>query len=197
MDLSILKGKTVCFVMTGSFCTFEAAFAQARVLKEQYGMEILPVMSYHARTVDSRFGLAETHAHTLRSLSGRDIIEDINAAEPIGPKGMADILLVAPCTGNTMAKLTLSITDTPATMAVKSHLRSGKPVVLALASNDALAGSGKNIGALLNIKHYFFVPMSQDAPGKKPNSLVAHFDRIPETLASALNGKQIQPIMAG
>jgi dipicolinate synthase subunit B len=181
--------------MTGSFCTFEAAFEQARILKEEYGMEILPVMSYHARTVDSRFGKAETHAHIFREIAGRDIIDDINAAEPIGPKNMADILLVAPCTGNTLAKLALSITDTPAAMAVKSHLRSGKSVVIALASNDALAGSGKNIGALLNLKHYYFVPMSQDAPGNKPNSLVAHFNRIPETLALALNDKQIQPIM--
>ena len=159
------------------------------------GYEILPVFSYHAASLDTRFGRAEDHLNRARQISGHEPILTIQDAEPLGPKDMTDILLVCPCTGNTLAKLALSITDTPVTMAVKSHLRAEKPVVLCPATNDALRGSAKNIGALLNGKNCYFVPFRQDNPKKKPASLVADFDCVPQALEAALHGSQLQPVL--
>jgi len=189
-----LKGVRVGFVMTGSFCPFAEAFTAAEALR-QAGASLLPVMSEHAAGTDTRFGSALSHIQRLEAICEKPVIRSIPEAEPIGPKHMTDILVVAPCTGNTLAKLAASITDTTATMAVKSHLRTGNPVVLAVATNDALAGSAKNIGQLLNLKHYRFVPFGQDQPTGKPTSLIADFTKIPQTLADALDGKQQQPIL--
>ena len=184
----------LAFCLTGSFCTFEKAFAQMEKLVS-LGYEVLPVFSYHAASLDTRFGKADGHLARARQISGHEPILTIQDAEPLGPKDMTDILLVCPCTGNTLAKLALSITDTPVTMAVKSHLRAEKPVVLCPATNDALRGSAKNIGALLNLKNCYFVPFRQDDPKKKPASLVADFDCVPQALEAALHGSQLQPVL--
>ena len=184
----------LAFCLTGSFCTFEKAFAQMEKLVS-LGYEVLPVFSYHAASLDTRFGKADGHLNRARQISGHEPICTIQDAEPLGPKDMTDILLVCPCTGNTLSKLALSITDTPVTMAVKSHLRAEKPVVLCPATNDALRGSAKNIGALLNGKNCYFVPFRQDNPKKKPASLVADFDCVPQALEAALHGSQLQPVL--
>ena len=184
----------LAFCLTGSFCTFEKAFAQMEKLVS-LGYEVLPVFSYHAASLDTRFGKADGHLARARQISGHEPILTIQDAEPLGPKDMTDILLVCPCTGNTLSKLALSITDTPVTMAVKSHLRAEKPVVLCPATNDALRGSSKNIGALLNLKNCYFVPFRQDDPQKKPSSLVADFNCVPQALEAALHGSQLQPVL--
>lgn len=189
-----LKGVRIGFAVTGSFCTFAQSFAQAEYLVS-LGAEIVPVMSEHAAQISTRFGEAKAQRERLEQIAGRKAILTIADAEPIGPKGMTDVMAVVPCTSNTAAKLALSITDTPVTMAVKSHLRGGKPVVLAIASNDSLAGSMKHLGALANMKHYYFVPLRQDDAEKKPTSLVADFSLTAETIAAALEGRQYQPVL--
>lgn len=181
------------FCLTGSFCTFEPVIRQMEILAEDY--DILPIMSYHAASLDTRFGKAEEHIRRIESICGKKVIATLPEAEPIGPKQYTDIMLVAPCTGNTLAKLSMSITDTPVTMAVKSHLRNARPVVIAVSTNDALSGSGKNIGALQNLKNYFFVPYRQDNYLGKPTSMVADFSKIGDTLKSASAGIQIQPMI--
>lgn len=188
-----LTGERIGFVVTGSFCTFSAAFAQAAKLREA-GAELTPIFSEHAAAFDTRFGKAEDRIRELEEICGKPAIRTIAQAEPLGPKDLLDLLVVAPCTANTAAKLANGITDTTATMAVKSMLRRQKSIVLAIATNDALRASAKNIGLLLNMKHYYFVPMRQDAPLEKPASLVADFARLPETVVMACNHKQIQPI---
>ncbi|MBE6875353.1 MAG: dipicolinate synthase subunit B [Ruminococcus sp.] len=188
-DLENLK---IGFAMTGSFCTFKQAFAQAEYLVS-CGAELIPVMSWNASGISTRFGEASEMRERLENIARRKVICSIEDAEPIGPKQMTDMMLVEPCTSNTLAKLAWSITDTPVTMAVKSHLRSQKPVILAVASNDSLAGTLKNIGMLANAKHYYFVPLRQDDAQKKPTSLVADFTRTADTLVNAMQGKQIQP----
>jgi dipicolinate synthase subunit B len=187
-----LDGIRIGYAVTGSFCTFAQSFAQAEYLVS-LGAQLLPIMSEHAATVSTRFGRADANLARLEEICGRKAILTIGDAEPIGPKNMTDILAVVPCTSNTAAKLALSITDGVVPMAVKSHLRGGKPVVLGIASNDALAGSLKHIGALANTRHYYFVPLRQDAPDTKPCSLVADFSRTAETISAALDGRQIQP----
>ena len=182
------------FALTGSFCTFSKAFDAICSLTHE-GFDVLPIMSFNSYNISTRFGSALDNRNKIRELCGHDIISTIEDAEPIGPKGLTDILLVSPCTGNTLAKLAFSITDTPVTMAVKSHLRGKKPVVVAVSTNDALAGTAKNLGSLLNMKHYFFVPLRQDDPQKKPTSLVADFSRVPQTLRAANEGVQIEPIL--
>ena len=190
-----LQGIRIGFAVTGSFCTFAQAFSQAEYLTSQ-GAQLIPIFSEHAASISTRFGTAQAHVRRLEEICGRSAILTIEDAEPIGPKNMTDIMAVVPCTANTAAKLALSITDGVVTMAVKSHLRGGKPVVLALASNDALAGSLKNIGALANMRNYYFVPLRQDDVAKKPNSLVADFSRTAETIEAALDGIQLQPSVA-
>lgn len=188
-----LTGERIGFVVTGSFCTFSATFAQAAKLREA-GAELTPIFSEHAAAMDTRFGKAADRVAELEEICGRPSIRTIAQAEPIGPKDLLDMLVVAPCTANTTAKLAHGITDTTATMAVKSMLRRQKPVVLAIATNDALGASAKNIGLLLNTKYYYFVPLRQDAPLEKPASLVADFTKLPETVEMARQQKQIQPI---
>lgn len=189
-----LSGIKIGFGMCGSFCTFQKAFDSAKTLVQQ-GAELFPIMSFNASGISTRFGTAEENRDKLKDICSKDIIDSIEGAEPIGPHKLFDILVVAPCTANTLAKLALGISDTPVTMAVKSHLRNGRPVVIAVSTNDALAGCAKNIGILQNYKHYYFVPYSQDNYQSKPNSVVADFTKIGDTVAAALDGRQLQPIM--
>ena len=163
-------------------------------LLSKQGFDIVPIMSKTAYETDTRFGNASDIVKKIQDICNKKVIHTIKDAEPIGPKNLTDVMVVAPCTGNTLSKIANAITDTSVTMSVKSHLRCQRPVIIALASNDALSASAKNIGAVLNTRFMFFVPMSQDDPVNKPNSLVAHFDLIPDTIQSALNGKQLQPI---
>lgn len=183
------------FAVTGSFCTFQPMLRSMEACREQ-DFDIFPILSPAAAGTDTRFGKAADFLEKIRQISGREPILDIPGAEPIGPKKMFDILLAAPCTGNTLAKLACGITDNAVTMAVKSHLRGQRPVVLAISTNDALSGSAANIGKLLNRRHYYFVPFRQDDPVKKPTSLVADFSQIPQTLFAALEGRQLQPLLA-
>lgn len=194
-EITSLEGIKIGMAMCGSFCTFSKAFEQMIKLKAA-GAELTPIMSYHAATLDTRFGTAEENIMTAENICGRGVINTIPLAEPVGPKKMFDLLIVCPCTGNTIAKLAAGITDTPVTMAVKSHLRNGRPVLIAAATNDALSASAKNIGTLLNIKNIYFVPFKQDDFVKKPRSAVADFSMIPEAAKAALNGRQLQPILA-
>lgn len=189
-----LKGLRIGYGLTGSYCTFEKSMKQAQRFRE-LGAELIPIMSENAAKTDTRFGTATENIARLEEICGRQVITTVAQAEPIGPEDMTDIMVIAPCTSNTAAKLTGSITDTAVTMAVKSHLRSGKPVVLAIASNDSLMGSARNIGELFNRRNYYFVPMRQDDIIKKPSSLVAEFDMLPDTVEAALNGIQLRPII--
>ena len=182
------------FAMCGSFCTFQPVLRMMEKCRD-LGYDLVPIMSQNASSIDTRFGKAEDFIWQVEDICGKKISNTINDAEPIGPTHMTDIMLVSPCTGNTLAKLANSIVDTSVTMAVKSHLRNNKPVVIAVSTNDALSGSAKNIGALLNLKNYYFVPMRQDNPEGKPTSIVADFSLIPDTLEEALQNTQIQPIM--
>ena len=189
-----MKDITIGFAMCGSFCTFAKA---KETLKElvALGYDVLPIMSENAFSTDTRFGKAADINAEIERITGKRIINTIADAEPIGPKEMCDIILIAPCTGNTLAKLTAGITDTSVTMAAKSHLRILRPVLIALASNDALGANAKNIGQMMNSKHIYFVPFSQDDHKKKPNSLVADFSLIPEALEAALGSKQLEPVI--
>ena len=189
-----LQGVRIGYCLCGSFCTFEKSFKAAQELADM-GAELIPVMSYNSAGLSTRFGTSEQNTARLEEIAGRPVIKTIVDAEPIGPKKMCDIMVIAPCTANTLAKLALGITDTPVTMAVKSHLRNGLPVVVAISTNDALAGCAKNIGILQNYRNYYFVPYKQDNFEKKPNSIVASFDLIPQTVVLALSGKQLQPLI--
>jgi dipicolinate synthase subunit B len=184
---------TVGFAMCGSFCTYAKVFPVMEALAAQY--RVIPIFSDAARGIDSRFGSAKEHWQLAERICGTSPLHTIDQVEPIGPKKLLDVLIIAPCTGNTLAKLAHSIADTPVTMAAKSHLRNGRPVLIAVSTNDALAGAAENIGKLLGKKHYYFVPFGQDDPVKKESSLVAHMDKIPETIQAALEGRQIQPIL--
>lgn len=190
----IFKGLRIGYVMTGSFCTFKKSFEQADLLRSM-GAELIPIMSEHASEVSTRFGSAEENVAKFEKICGKKVITTIDGAEPIGPEDMTDIMVVAPCTSNTAAKLAGSVCDGCVTMSVKSHLRSGKPVLLAIASNDSLLGSAKNLGELFNRKNYYFVPMLQDDCEKKPASLVAEFSMLPKAIEAAMNGIQLRPII--
>ena len=184
---------TVGFAMCGSFCTYAQVFPVMEAVARNH--TVIPIFSEIAYTTDSRFGTHTEHIDTAEKICGRRVLHTIEQVEPIGPKKLLDALIIAPCTGNTLAKLAHSIADGPVTMAAKSHLRNGQPVIIAVSTNDALAGAGENIGKLLSRKHYFFVPFGQDNPHKKPTSMVADFAQIPDTLAAALEGRQIQPMI--
>ena len=188
-----MKNLKIGFAMCGSFCTFSESINKMQLLKEK-GHEILPIMSFNAYSLNTKFGKAKDFQEKIKKICGKPIINTIPDAEPIGPQKMVDVIAICPCTGNTLAKLCNSITDTPVTMAVKSQLRTKRPVVIALATNDALGGSAKNLGKMLNHKHIFFVPMHQDDYEKKPNSLVSNFNLLEDTINLALQNKQIQPI---
>lgn len=181
------------FAMCGSFCTYAKVFPAMEALAGTY--HVTPVFSQAAYTIDSRFGAAQEHIRRASEICGTDPLHTIAEVEPVGPKKLFDALVIAPCTGNTLAKLAHSIADGPVTMAAKSHLRNGRPVLIAVSTNDALAGAAENIGKLLARKHIYFVPFGQDDPLKKPTSMVADFSKIPEALAAALAGQQLQPVL--
>lgn len=188
-----LDGIRIGFCMSGSFCTFGKAFEQARRLTE-LGARLTPVMSFNAAGLDTRFGSAAENVTEIERICGAPAICTLPAAEPIGPKKMFDLLLICPCTATTMAKLANGIYDTPVALAAKSHLRAERPVLLAPSTNDALSASAANIGRLMNLSHYYFVPMFQDDCSAKPRSLTADFSQVPAAVRSALMGRQIQPI---
>ena len=188
------KDLKIGFALTGSFCTFSKTIPKIKELVKE-GAEVIPIMSYNAYELDTKFGKAEDFIAQIEEITGKKIIHTIQGAEPIGPKKMTDIMIIAPATGNTIAKLANGITDTPVTMAAKSHLRNESPLIIAISTNDALSGSAKNIGTLLNRRNYYFVPFRQDNPITKPRSIVFDEDYIIKTIEYALNGEQIEPIM--
>ena len=189
-----LKDKKIGFVLTGSFCTFSKTIPKMKELIEK-GAEVIPIMSFNSYNLDTKFGKAQDFINEIEEITGKKIIHTIQEAEPIGPKRLTDIMVVAPCSGNTMAKLACDIIDTPATMAVKSHLRNNLPVVIAPSTNNGLSGNAKNIGILLNRKHYYFVPFRQDNPITKPRSIVFDSSYLIKTIETALDGEQIQPML--
>ncbi len=189
-----LKGLKVGLAVTGSFCTFDKIEEVTKVLVDQ-GADIYPIFSTNVQTTDSRFGDTGEYVKRIAAMTGNKPILNVEEAEPIGPKAYLDILLIAPCTGNTLAKLANGITDSPVLMAAKAHLRNSKPLVISISTNDAMGINFKNVGELFNVKNIYFVPFGQDDPIKKPTSLIAHTDHICDTLEYALEGKQIQPVI--
>lgn len=188
-----LKDKKIGFILTGSFCTFRIVIPKMKEIKK-LGAEIIPIMSFNSYNLDTKFGKAKDFIEEIENITGNQIIHTIQDAEPIGPKKMTDIMIIAPCSGNTMAKLACDIIDTPATMATKSHLRNNRPVVIAPSTNNGLSGNAENIGKLLNRKNYYFVPFRQDNPITKPRSIVFDAEYIIKTIEYALDGDQISPI---
>lgn len=184
----------IAFAMCGSFCTFEAAVPQAERLV-RLGWQVLPVMSFSAAGLDTRFGRAEDWKRRLESITGHPVLDSLTGVEPLGPKGLARALVIAPCTGSTLARLAAGLSDTPVTLAAKSLLRVGCPVVVAISTNDGLGASGENIARLMQRKHYYFVPYTQDDCTSKPQSLKANLQLIPDTLEAALRGEQLQPVL--
>lgn len=189
-----LKGKKIGVALTGSFCTYEKAFVQLRKLKEE-GAEIVTIFSNASQTIDSRFGSPEDFMKEAEEITGSRPLLTISQAEPIGPKSLLDLLIILPCTGNTAAKLANGITDSPVLMAAKAHLRNEKPLLISISTNDALGMNMKNIGILLNVKHIFFVPFGQDAPEKKPNSMIAKTEMLIPAAEAALEERQYQPVI--
>ncbi len=189
-----MKNLTIGFGLCGSFCTIAEAIKQMRIIADS-GINIIPIMSEIVYSTDNRFNNAEELRNKVEEICKNKIIHSVSSAEPIGPKKLLDVLIVAPCTGNTLAKLANGITDTSITMAVKAHLRNARPVILAPATNDGLSCAAQNIGRLLNYKNIYFVPYGQDDAKNKATSLIADFTLIPKALEAALQGKQIQPIL--
>lgn len=181
------------FAMCGSFCTYDKVFSAMETVASIH--TVTPIFSHAAYTMDSRFGTARDHFRRATEICGKEPLWTVPQVEPIGPQKLLDALVIAPCTGNTLAKLAHGIADGPVTMAAKSHLRNGRPVVIAVSTNDALAGAAENIGRLLPRRHYYFVPFGQDDPEKKPTSMVADFSKLLPALEAALDGRQVQPIL--
>ncbi len=191
MDFS---GYHIGYGITGSFCTFAQSRKAVHRLKEM-GAQITPIFSYQTQTTDTRFGSAKEFVEGICEITESEGIRTITEAEPIGPNNYLDIMVIAPCTGNTAAKLCAGIVDTPVLMAAKAHMRNGKPLVIAISTNDALGMNFKTIGQLMNMKNIYFVPFGQDNPKSKPNSMIANLELLPDTIEMALRGKQIQPII--
>lgn len=189
-----LNGIKIGFVLTGSFCTFKTTIPKIKELINQ-GAQVLPIMSYNSYELDTKFGKAKDFISQIEEITNKKIIHTITEAEPIGPKKLTDIMIIAPCSGNTMAKLACDIIDTPAVMAAKSHLRNGNPLVIAPSTNNGLSGNAENIGKLLNRQNYYFVPFRQDNPITKPRSIVFDSEYIIKTIKFALDGEQISPIL--
>lgn len=189
-----LKGMKIGVAITGSHCTFEKIASEIGKMVRQ-GAQVYPIVSEATALTDTRFGGSSEWMKTLEELTDQEIIRTIVDAEPIGPQSLFDIIVVAPCTGNTLAKLANGITDSPVLMAVKAHLRNLKPVVIAISTNDGLGLNARNLGVLLNTKNIYFVPFGQDSPIIKQNSLVAHMDKIPNTILEAVKGRQLQPVL--
>ena len=191
-----MKQPRVGFALTGSFCTLDKALRAMEETAQAYP-DILPILSETTGSTDTRFGRGEDFRQAAEEICGRRAVASIREAEPIGPRQLLDVLVIAPCTGNTLAKLAAGVADTAVTMAAKAHLRNGRPVVVAVSTNDGLGGAARNIGELLCRKHYYFVPFRQDDPVGKPTSLVADMDLVPATVAAALRGEQLQPLLLG
>lgn len=189
-----MRHERLGFALCGSFCTHARVLEELERLCGEYET-VLPIASEACQRTDTRFGTAEDFLSTVERLTGHKVMGSVREAEPIGPQKLLDVLVIAPCTGNTIGKLANGITDTAVTMAAKAHLRNDRPVVIAMASNDGLSGAARNIGELLGRKNYFFVPFGQDDPQRKPSSLVADFSRIGETVRAALEGQQLQPVL--
>jgi len=187
-------GLKIGFAVTGSHCTISEVIKVMKRLVDE-GADVTPIISYSVESMDTRFGKAEEWKHQFREITQREPIHTIPDAEPIGPQKMFDCVVIAPCTGNTLAKLANGITDTPVLMASKSHLRNQRPLVLAISTNDGLGLNARNLGTLLITKNIYLVPFGQDNPQVKANSLVAHMDKVPETILMACTGKQIQPVL--
>ena len=187
---------TVGFAFTGSFCTFGAAMEALRQVRDTFGSAV-PIFSENAATLDTRFGRAEDHIRRAEEICGVPAITTIPQAEPIGPEKRFEALVICPCTGNTMAKIASGVNDTPVTMAAKSQLRNGRPVILAPSTNDGLSASAANLGLLLNRRHIYIVPVRQDDPVKKPRSLVSDLSLLCDTVSAALEGRQLQPVVRG
>ena len=181
------------FAMCGSFCTYDQVFPAMQAVAEKHN--VIPIFSECSYTTDSRFGTHTAHIETAEALCGKSVLHTIAQVEPIGPKKLLDLLVIAPCTGNTLSKMAAGITDSAVTMAAKAHQRNGRPVVIAVASNDGLSGSAPAIGQLLMRKNLFFVPFGQDDPHNKPTSLIADFTLIPQTVEAAFEGHQLQPLL--
>lgn len=184
---------TLGFALCGSFCTYRAVIGVLPKLTAEY--DVIPIFSDAGCSIDSRFGPADAFVREVEELCGKKALHKLEDVEPLGPKKLLDLLIVAPCTGNTLGKLANGIADSPVTFACKAHLRNARPILLAVSTNDGLSGSAENLGKLLNRKHYYFVPFGQDSPLKKPYSLVADFSRLPEAADAALEGRQLQPIL--
>lgn len=189
-----LSGKKIGVAITGSFCTYEKVFEELQKLTEE-GAFVQTIFSDAAKSIDSRFGKAEDFIKKAEKITGNPPIMTISDAEPIGPRSLLDILVILPCTGNTIAKLANGITDTPVLMAAKAHLRNNKPLLISVSTNDALGMNMKNIGLLLNAKNIYFIPFGQDNPHKKPNSMIAHTNLLLPSLKAALEGRQYQPVI--
>ncbi len=187
-------GKKVGFALTGSFCTLEKTLPEMEKLISE-GAEVFPIISESVDRFDTKFGTADFWKNKIKAITGKDIIRTIVEAEPIGSKAMFDLMIVAPCTGNTMSKIANAITDTSVTMASKAHLRNGRPLVLSIATNDGLGANAKNLGLLLNMKNVYFVPFFQDGPMTKKNSLNARLELIIPTIEEAFNGEQLEPVL--
>ena len=189
-----MRTERVGFAVSGSFCTHEQVLKALEKLAAVYET-VIPIASEASAFTDTRFGTSEDLLERLEDLTGQEVLCDIPSVEPIGPKKLLDVLVIAPATGNTIAKLANGIADTTVTMAAKAHLRNGRPVVVAVSSNDGLSAGARNIGELLVRKNYYFVPFGQDNAAAKPCSLVADFGKIPETVDAALQGEQLQPVL--
>ncbi len=189
-----LEGKTIGVALTGSHCTIPEVLPQVEALIER-GAKVVPILSYAVAHTDTRFGRAADIRQTLEDITGVEVVDTIAKAEPIGPKGLLDCLVIAPCTGNTLSKLALGITDTPVLMAAKAQLRNGRPLVIGIATNDGLSGSARNIASLLARKNVYFIPYGQDDPAGKPTSLVARMSDTERTIEQAMAGKQAQPLL--
>lgn len=188
------KQATVGFALTGSFCTFGKILPIMKVLSDLY--TLLPIMSVNAFETDTKFGPANEFIEEIEDICQNHVLHSLQAVEPIGPKKLADLIVVAPCTGNTLSKLSHGITDTPVTMACKSQLRVGRPILVGISSNDGLGAAAENVGRLLNRKNYYFIPFGQDDPQNKPYSIVANWSLLPRSIESALAGNQLQPILS-
>ena len=189
-----MRSERIGFAMCGSFCTFGRVFAELERLCREYET-VVPIFSETSGSLDSRFGAAADFLKQAETLCGRPVLRTLSDVEPIGPKQLLDLLVVMPCTGNTIAKLANGVADSAVTLACKAHLRNEAPIVLAVSSNDALGGNAANIGKLLARKHFYFVPFGQDDPAGKPCSLVADFTKLGQTIAMVLEGKQLQPLL--
>jgi dipicolinate synthase subunit B len=190
----VLRGKRIGFALTGSHCTIPDIWDEMGKLIEE-GAEVWPIISPSVRTSDTRFGKAHDITERLSEITGRKAMESITEVEPIGPERLLDVLVIVPCTGNTIAKLANGITDTAVLMAAKGHLRNERPVVIGVSTNDGLSGNLMNIGILMIRKHIYFVPFGQDKPLSKPNSLVAHMEFLRDTIIAALEERQLQPVL--